>query len=157
MWKGSVLICAAALTFPYVIAAGSRHWRSNLEEASAEAQRLNKPLLLDFWAAWCAPCKVMDAQVYTDAFLETASRRLLPVRIDFDKQQAIARKYHVAGLPAIVFTDSYGSKFFRYSGYIGPKAMTELIDALPRRMSGDFNHLDRILAKPRTKITSKRW
>jgi thioredoxin-like negative regulator of GroEL len=140
-----IVLFATALTVPNAIAAGSGQWRRNIEEASAEAQRSNKPLLLDFWADWCAPCKVMDAQVYTDAFLAAASQRFLPVRIDFDKQRAVARQYSVADLPTIVFTDSYGRELFRYSGFIGRKAMAELVEALPADIT-DFNRLDRILA-----------
>jgi thioredoxin-like negative regulator of GroEL len=121
-------------------------WFSSIEEASLAAQESNRPMMLDFWADWCAACKVMDADVYrSDVFLGVASQFVF-VKLDFDKKNAIARKYGVVNLPTLVFTDSYGGALFRYEGYIGAKPLAELIRALPSDVT-PFNKLDRILAE----------
>jgi thiol-disulfide isomerase/thioredoxin len=133
--------------------AGVPGWYTALEEASVEARNSDKPMLLDFWADWCAACKVMNAEVYTDAFLNDASRRLLLVRIDFDKKQAIARKYNVKSLPTIVFTDSYGGELFRHPGYLGAKAMAQLVQELPADIR-EVNRLNRVLAEDRNDLSA---
>ena len=133
-----VLWAAHAMAAPGV-------WRASIEEASAEARAANKPLLVDFRADWCAPCKVMERDVYTSAFFAAVAPRLVPVQIDFDKQRGLARKYRVEALPTIVFTDSYGTELFHFSGYIGPKTMEGLLAALPSDI-GEFNRLGRVLA-----------
>ena len=120
------------------------HWYSTIEEASAHAVASNRPILIDFWAAWCAPCKVMEQEVYSTAEFQQATERFLPVKIDFDKKTALARKYNVEALPTIVFADSYGNELFRYRGYVGAKTLLDLVRALPGDVT-DFNRLNQIL------------
>jgi thioredoxin-like negative regulator of GroEL len=120
------------------------HWYSTIEEASARAVPSNRPIMIDFWAAWCAPCKVMEKEVYSTAEFQQATERFLPVKIDFDKKTALARKYNVEALPTIVFADSYGNELFRYRGYVGAKTLLELVRALPGDVT-DFNRLNQIL------------
>ena len=142
-------LAVVVLFAPAVAAAPSGAWRTSLDQASAEARASNKPLLVDFRADWCAPCKVMERDVYTDAFFAAVAPRLVPVQIDFDKQRALARKYRVEALPTIVFTDSYGTELFHFSGYIGPKTMEGLLAALPADI-GEFNRLGQMLiAEPK--------
>jgi thioredoxin-like negative regulator of GroEL len=120
-------------------------WYSTIEEASSAALKNNKPMLLDFWADWCAACKVMEKEVYTDNGFADAANRFLTVRIDFDKKTALARKYGVEALPTLVFTDSYGGELFRYRGFIDAKPLAELMRSLPADVS-EFNRLNKILA-----------
>ena len=134
-----------------VVAAGyaaepAVHWYSTIEEASARAVPSNRPIMIDFWAAWCAPCKVMEKEVYSTAEFQQATERFLPVKIDYDRKIALARKYKVDALPTIVFADSYGNELFRYHGYVGAKTLLELVKALPGDVA-DFNRLNQILQR----------
>jgi thioredoxin-like negative regulator of GroEL len=103
-------------------------------------------MLLDFWADWCAPCKVMDADVYTKDEVVQAAEPFAAVRIDFDRKPALARRYQVSDIPTIVVTDSYGSELFRYTGYIDAAAFRDVLRSLPRDVS-EFNRLNRVLER----------
>jgi thioredoxin-like negative regulator of GroEL len=120
-------------------------WYSSLEKASALAVPADRPIMIEFWADWCEACKAMEKDVYsTPDFLE-ATKRFLPVKIEFDKKTALARRYKVDNLPTIVFTDSYGNELFRYQGYVGAKSLLDLVNALPGNVR-EFNRLNKILA-----------
>jgi len=121
-------------------------WYRNLEEASRAAQAANKPMLLDFWADWCAPCKIMEKEVYADQSVVAAAGKLVFVKIDFDRETALARKYFVNSLPLLVFTDSYGTELFRHRGFLNAGDLRELIQALPGDVS-EINRLSRILSQ----------
>jgi thiol-disulfide isomerase/thioredoxin len=123
-------------------------WRLSLDEASVEAQRTNRPMVIEFWADWCGYCTDMERDVYPDRQVAAAFDRVVPVRIDFDRQPPIARRYGVADLPAIVVTDSLGSTLLTHRGFLDAKTLTALLGSLPADVSA-FNALSRALARNR--------
>ena len=130
-----VLLLASHVS-PAEGAAMSIPWHTDLQQGINAAQQTNKAILLDFWADWCTPCKVMDTEVYPDESVSTAMKSVVPVRIDFDKSKALTRRYSVEGVPTLLLTDSYGNELFRFTGLLGAQAMVDLLKAFPRDVSG---------------------
>jgi thioredoxin-like negative regulator of GroEL len=126
--------------------AETARWYSTVEEASALAKESNKPLLLDFWADWCAACKVMEKDVYSDDAFTRAASPFVLVRVDADHRTDLARKYNVGSLPMLVFTDSYGGEIFRHSGVLDVQPFVALLQSLPHDMS-PYNAFTRVLAR----------
>ena len=58
------------------------------------------PVLLDFWADWCMPCK-MQAPIL-DAFAEEMGDRLKVGKINVDEEAALALKYQIMSIPTLV-------------------------------------------------------
>jgi thioredoxin-related protein len=144
----AAMVCLSASAVISFAAAADNdpvHWYNDVQQASSAARESNRPMVLDFWADWCAACRVMESDVYTSNEFIEATKHLTPVRIDFDKQQELARKYNITGLPTILFTDSYGTELLRLTGYISAKAFNDVIHALPADVS-EFNRLTRVLA-----------
>jgi thioredoxin-like negative regulator of GroEL len=117
------------------------HWYTTLEEASTAAKESGRPMFVDFWADWCAACKVMDKEAYAEPAFAEAARGFVAVRVNYDKKTAIARKYNVSELPTLLFTDSYGTELLRHTGYLDGRLLTEVLRSLPADVT-EFNRLD---------------
>ena len=121
------------------------HWYKDLDEAVEAAQQTDRPMMIDFWADWCAPCRIMDAEVYTDPELITVFReKMIGVRIHFDLQPDMVRKFNVLALPYLLFTNSYGTELLAHQGMLDAPAMTTIVNAFPDDIA-EINRIDRIL------------
>ncbi|KXZ54939.1 hypothetical protein GPECTOR_3g109 [Gonium pectorale] len=79
---------------------------ANIETASFDAEVLksDKPVLVDFWASWCGPCKLVAPLM--DWAEKEYDGKLKVVKIEHDKNPELIAKYKVYGLPTlIVFKD----------------------------------------------------
>jgi thioredoxin 1 len=60
----------------------------------------DKPVLVDFWAQWCGPCKMIAPAL--DELAESYSGRAKVVKVDIDQNRATAMKYHVRSIPMLL-------------------------------------------------------
>ena len=84
-----------------------------------------EPVLVDFWAPWCGPCK-MIAPALDELASEYAGRAKI-VKVDVDKSQATALKYHVRSIPMLLLFKG-GQVQDTQIGAVGKPALAQMID-----------------------------
>ncbi len=84
----------------------------------------DKPVLIDFYADWCGPCK-MQAPILQAVSAEMSEKTRI-VKIDVDKNPTIAAQYDVRGVPTLILFKN-GKPVWRQSGVAGKDQLTKLI------------------------------
>ncbi len=89
-----------------------------------QAIQEEKPVLIDFYADWCAPCKELDMYTFTAPEVIDRSKEFFMIKVDLtssgDAQaEALRKKYEVTGVPILVFLDSAGREMteLRVAGF----------------------------------------
>jgi thioredoxin 1 len=84
------------------------------------------PVLVDFFADWCGPCKML-APILNDVKQELGDAVKI-VKIDVDKNQSIATKYQVRGVPTMLLFKN-GKQVWRQSGVLQKKDIVQIIQS----------------------------
>lgn len=87
----------------------------HIMESFKDIIRSSTPTLIDFHATWCGPCKVMSPIL--EELKNDFKGKLRILKIDVDKNQAVAAKYKVRGVPTFVLFKE-GEIQFRFSGAV---------------------------------------
>lgn len=85
-----------------------------------------KPVLVDFYADWCGPCKML-APILQEVKADLEERVKI-VKIDVDKNQALAQKFQVRGVPTMILFKN-GHQLWRESGLVQKEQLVELIES----------------------------
>ena len=83
-------------------------WAHDLDQALADARKAGQNVLVVFHAVWCNPCVTMDRKVWPRQDVADALADWVTVKIDIDKQSAVANRYGVRAVPTVLIFASTG-------------------------------------------------
>lgn len=94
------------------------------ENFEAEVVRSDKPVLVDFWASWCGPCKMLSPVV--DEVAEQSDGSFKVGKINVDDQGELARQFRVMSIPTLIVFKN-GSEAKRNIGVITKEEILDLL------------------------------
>ena len=72
----------------------------NKENFEKEVMEANVPVLIDFWASWCGPCRMMSPVI--DQIAEEMGEKLKVCKVNVDENHDLAEKYEIMTIPAFI-------------------------------------------------------
>ena len=90
-----------------------------------EVLQASRPVLVDFWAEWCAPCRMLAPTV--EAVAENYADTARVVKVNVDDNPSVAQRYGIKGIPTLIlFKD--GKEAERVVGAKSKEAISRLIE-----------------------------
>ena len=90
-----------------------------------EVLQSGKPVLVDFWAAWCAPCRMFEPTV--DAIAEQYAANARVVKVNVDDNPSISQRFGIKGIPTLILFKG-GKEEERVVGATSKEAISRMID-----------------------------
>jgi thiol-disulfide isomerase/thioredoxin len=98
---------------------------TDYKQAQAESAKTGKPIFLDAYTTWCAPCKAMEKDIFTKASIKSLLETdFVPLRLDMEKEPgiSIAKQFNVSLYPTLIVLQG-GKELHRGVGFMGVSAL----------------------------------
>ncbi len=115
--KGVGIVCIglAGVIIWYAMPSEGIQWTPYSQKVLAEAKESGKPVIIDFYADWCSPCRHMDRTTFHERSIIEAAKDFVMIRVDFSQRgdrasEMVAHSYNVLGIPSVIFLKPGGEE-----------------------------------------------
>jgi thioredoxin-like negative regulator of GroEL len=105
-------------------------WQQSFDAAAELASRTGRPLLVEFWATWCGPCKEMDRDVWPHLRIAELTKKYVCVSVDVDRDP-VAKRFRIESIPTVVVMEPWGRVLLRREGYIHVNDLADMLAQAP--------------------------
>ena len=107
-------------------------WFSSDGEGFRQARLMNRPVLMDFFAEWCAACHELDEKTWSEERVRSELDRYVRIKLDLtrndEQTQAYQNKYKIIGMPTVILFDVSGKEMFRFEGFKPPEDVLKILE-----------------------------
>lgn len=136
-WKrGAMYGAVLGLMFHFAAGGGSYQHPKNVKEIAAadfetEVVRAGRPVIVDFYATWCGPCRTLAPRL--DKLAGEFGDRIKFVSVDLDQAQELAQKLKVQGVPTLFFFGPDGKLVDTSVGLLPADALRTKLELIWKR------------------------
>jgi thiol:disulfide interchange protein DsbD len=148
------LVIATFLSMSWAMRGPGVAWQPYSDQMIAEAQREGRPVIIDFYASWCTPCRELEEKTFHNpSVVKTAESGFIMIKVDLTRSgnpdhERLLKQYEVKGVPTVVFlgVDGNERRELRLVDYLPPDQFLSRMQELKK--TGNPNHIEQPRARP---------